>query len=275
MSFAFILIYAVSCNVDSEIERADNRKVDMKVFEQVGIEHNRNLDKIFMVLKDLKNERQGDSANYSEYLGEIKHYVLTTLITEIDSLNPASKSFLEENIKSLHQTMLNASFYYVTEKKSFNDQIINELEPFLTPTQKYFANKLLPINSESESYVNIMLRYSEIENEMLESSSEDELPALLAALYTARYSTEYWYINETKWRNEFGGNFENGARTNCGSVNWGHVATADVATAVLVGTGTSVIGVVPFIGWAAWGAITGGGTALVSAFTGYLSYNSG
>lgn len=35
-SFAFILIYAVSCNIDSEVGKVDNLKIDKKIYEQIG-----------------------------------------------------------------------------------------------------------------------------------------------------------------------------------------------------------------------------------------------
>lgn len=229
---------------------------------------------MFSLLKELK-DKDIPPSGHIEYLREIEQWALASSIREIDSLTPAGKSFLEENIKSLSQTMVNASYYYMTEKRMFNDQILKELDRFLTPTQRFFNQKLFSINSQSENIEVLMTRYDDLENEILTMSSEEELPTLMAALYTAKYSTQYWYNNEGKWKNEFGGNYKNNTRTNCGSVSWGAVAGADAATAVAVGTAASPLAVGAWIGWAAWGAITGTGTVVVSAFTGYLTYSSG
>lgn len=229
---------------------------------------------MFSLLKELKDKDDAPSSHL-EYLKEIEQWALTSSTSKIDSLTPAGKSFLEENIKSLSQTMVNASYYYMTEKRMFNDQILKELDQFLTPTQRFLNQKLFSINSQSEDIGVLMAKYDDLENEILIKSSEEELPTLMAALYTARYSTQYWYNNEVKWKNEFGSNYKNNSRTNCGSVSWGAVAGSDAATAVAVGSAASPLAVGAWIGWAAWGAITGTGTVVVSAFTGYLTYSSG
>jgi hypothetical protein len=101
-----------------------------------------------------------------------------------------------------------------------------------------------------------------IEADVRRVCPEAELHILLTTISVARHSTQYWHDHYDEWLEVLGVSNTSGRTED--EVDWVVVGAADVAAAVSVGTATSTALVVPFIGWTAWGIITGGSTLVTS-----------
>jgi hypothetical protein len=239
-------------------------------YDKIGIEHNKGLEMLFIQLKKVypKNRNiQYDQNDLIDFIKsssieftqknhpELSEIAIKDLIQNVDRM----KLYFSKNLNSARLTNIN----------NVHENIVSDVEHLLTLRQKQFVDEImLAITSGGSELSVIVNKLNEIEQRVRGEAAIDELPVLLTSISVAKHSMQYWYHNFSKWETEFGVSIFNGKVQR--EVNWWGVGAADVAAAVSVGTVTSTALLVPFIGWGAWGIITGGATVVVSGFTAAL-----
>jgi|GEM_PF-5740140 len=265
-----LIHFVLSCNQNEEISYESH--IDYK---QIGIQHNQGLEEIFIELKTLKAKSPSGRINKADYIEVIQNRSIAFTLKNHPNLSSKSIDELKSQINnaksSLKLFIKNRTNSRVSESGYFHDQVMIDIDYLLTPNQRFYANQIVNTVSSGSDINYVLASLNSIEQQIISNCSNDELPVLLSAVSVARSSSEYWHNNYSTWVTEFGDiggggggdEFLDPART-MGKVDWGVVGAADVAQAVIAGTLTSTALVVPFIGWGAWGIITGGSALFVS-----------
>lgn len=261
MKNSFIMISAItsifvgSCN-PTEIEKQGN--IDFIDYEQVGIDHNEALDRMFTDFEQLKNS----DLTYNDAIKVFEKSAIDITNEKHPNLEYGQIEKVVADIDHLMLNQIGSPAQARVDGLEMHEMILNELENELTDQQNTYLNRIIAILTVDEPVIEtINEHFDQLENEIQSEVSVEERHALLIAIYTGKASAQYWHDNYAKWVSEFGST-ESGRVE--GEISWGRAGASDVAAGVLVGTATSTALVVPFIGWGFWGAITGGSAAIVS-----------
>lgn len=238
---------------------------DLVDYDQIGREHNQGLDAIFESLKSLKTSGRLSNARSGEFLDVIENVTIDFTLKNHSDLSGSSVDELKRNVAHMKSNLNEYSSLAARTNDSqyIHDKMISEIEHLLTANQKSYVSKIIEAVTSIGLDINaIQAKLKNIESEVRLKCSEEELPVLLSTLSIARHSSQYWHDNYSKWVEEFG-DLSGSGRVKA-EINWWVVGGADVAAGVSVGVATSTALVVPFIGWTAWGIVTGGAALITS-----------
>lgn len=249
----------LSCTKDEETEIVSTKSTNIvKEIEKnaliVGEEHNKGLAYIYSELEkmDITKLTQPEAI---QAVRDIHENYCYSLIKDFDKylvfLEP-----VDNYVAYLEDTSLNSELYL--------KNVIDELK--YSPSSKnilYSLNDLLSNSSNSYEYVITEIEKL-IEKSKADINDETELSVTMSALYTGKYSINYWYNNGEKWMALVGNNSKK-------PFSWSSAGKSDISGAIgggLVGAavgGTVSLGAATVPSWAA-GAITGGlGNSAINA----------
>lgn len=240
-------------------------------YDQIGVEHNEGLDATFEALKAMKTSNELSKDNLGNYYDILEKATIDFSLQRHSELSDLSVKELRKNVRNIKNS-LNAytiGLDLENENIHLHDQMLSEVQHLLTPNQNRYLRRIMEITTTGNDGIDSILEsLSSLETEIKANSSEDDLPVLLTSLSIAKHSSQYWSDNFSKWANEFGVSPSFGRVK--GHINWNVVGGADIAAGVIVGVGTSTALIIPFVGWGAWAAITGGSAVIGSAGTALL-----
>ncbi len=280
MLLLFVL-FTLSCKQDTvEVRNSKNG------FEPISDLHNRGLDYILGKLKELSASNQ--KLDQKALLEFNKKAGLEFVLKELPQLNSAQVDSVTRFIKSYDEANLINEFFKSTESGSNpNGRTTDLISDFLgrvtvglTSMQNAYISRIVAAVETYDYDINyLQSRLNTIGTQINANVPTSQQPVLYLALDVARKSSNYWNANAATYADQInyitnGGtySFTGGYRIQrIQSIHWGLVAAADVVAAVAVGTATSTALVVPFVGWAFWGAVTAGGALITSGATAIFS----
>lgn len=255
------LLLATSCQPEAITTKTNE-------WEYIGVQHNEGLR---YVLKELQRHR-GASLSLEEALSINEKAGLSFILSQYPDLTNDEIESLKKETHGIHQLLCKTTSFSPGRSKSLSAELMAQAAPYLSSNQQNFINEVLYVmETHDDDIVQLQANLTTIENNVLNSLPAEELPVVLTAIGVARNSANFWNENYLTYEAELQqvlniNSFEDPAFSprGKGDVHWGVVGSADVAAAVIAGVSTSVAVVVPFVGWAFWGAVTGGSAVITS-----------
>lgn len=224
-------------------------------FENIGIEHNRILDQIYLRLQAQQTK---------EHVGKIVEQVV---LQELDNL----VNYSNDDIQLAKRNIVS----FVANPNVPVDQLYdNNMARSLSSDSKRFLDSLNRIIDlyNSSSVADFNLQVGNLEKEISTSNLPlVDIVILYSATNTAKYSNVYWSQNTAKWVALNDKESTSSSRLSC----CGGVVKADVAGAVGGAIGAAAVNLLPGAGQVAYGsAILGGavGNSAVKAVENLLNW---
>ncbi len=239
-------------------------------FNSIGVSHNKGLE---YSLNFINTNRGTDKISLPQLLKLNKAASIEYILKTYPNLSESNRVTIISKMESLNQVFIKNVDGRTNDAADEMQAMLDQISPNLTATQKNHINNIFSTVVNLDYDINaIQASLNSIESQA-NALPYEEGGIVLAAVSVARNSSYYWNENIDSWVNVgFGDGGGNIPRTE-GPIRWGGVAAADVAGAVIMGGGLKLLGLIPEIGWAAWGIATGGYALLASGGAALVYYN--
>lgn len=227
-------VFSVSC------QENETRNVNLAAYDQIGAEHNRQLDEMFNVMKVYKDEHNG-VVNIEDVLDAFKGETLKDL-----KGNDIQMDFVTDAAESARATMFNVAVYRKQTGQIVNDLFVQEVKQYMTANQREFLDKIhKTFTDDGAELESTLSKFDNIQREILQKCTDNELHGMLVSVSIAKHSFQYWNQNASKWKAEFSSKDGRGMI----DPNWKVVGGMDVAGGAVMAISCSTAVVVPFVGW--------------------------
>ena len=236
-----LVISLISCNNQEK----NSGIVPNEVKQEIGIQHNECLDKIYDALKNIPQTRSGEPAISKT---EINNVIKRTTVEYVKNEYDLTEEYIPLVEKSIDNQL------------SLNESSFEELFNQLTTEQKKLYGELdLILTDDDSDMESLQKRIADVKDKAYSELQGEDLDVMLPSISIAENTLYYWQENYTQWINKD----ENQPSEMAVKFQWKALGKADFngcIAAVVSGGVSYLLGCGP-VGWKAWAAVCLSGAA--------------